>query len=72
MRQDALDHRRIFEAGNDLHLPATGCAGFYLDLEHALQSLGLSLIAAWRLVGDSSALTAGRRPRRAGVTSSRQ
>ena len=36
MRQDALDHRRIFEAGNDLHLPATGCAGFYLDLEHML------------------------------------
>ena len=26
MRQDALDHCRVFDAGNDLHLPATSFA----------------------------------------------
>ena len=35
----SLDHGRIFDAGNDLHLPATGFAGLYIDLEHALQTL---------------------------------
>ena len=35
----SLDHCRIFDAGNDLHLPATGLAGFYLNLEHPLQAL---------------------------------
>ena len=39
MRQDAFDYRRIFDAGNYLHLPATARAGFYLDLEHPIQSL---------------------------------
>ena len=58
MRQHALDHCRIFDAGNDLHLPATGFAGLYIDLEHALQTLRLMLIAAWRSAGASSALTA--------------
>ena len=36
MRQDALDHARIFDGGNDFHLPATGLD---VDLEHALQPL---------------------------------
>ena len=58
MRQDALDHGRIFDAGNDLHLPATGFADLDIDLEHALQTLRLMLIAAWRSAGASSAVTA--------------
>jgi len=39
MRQDALDHGRIFDAGNDLHLPATGLAGLDIDPEYELQTL---------------------------------
>ena len=54
----SLDHGQIFDAGNDLHLPATGFAGLDIDLEHALQTLRLMLIAAWRSAGASSALTA--------------
>ena len=57
-RQDALDYRRIFDADNNLHLPATGCASFYLELEHVLQALGLRLSDAWGLVGGSSARVA--------------
>ena len=55
LRQDAFDHRRIFEARNHLHRPATGLTGFYLNLEHPLQALRLRLIAAWRSTGSSSA-----------------
>ena len=36
MRQDAFDHGRIFDAGNDFHRPATGLAGLDIDLEHAV------------------------------------
>ena len=39
MGQDALDHGRVFDAGNDLHLPATGFAGLNIDLEHTLETL---------------------------------
>ena len=39
LRQDAFDHRRIFNARNHLHRPATGLADLELNLEHALQSL---------------------------------
>ena len=39
MGQNALDHGRIFDARNDLHLPTTGSAGLYIDLEHARQTL---------------------------------
>ena len=56
MRQEALDHRRVFDAGNDLHNPATGFAG--LDIEYALQTLRLRLIAARLSTGGSSAVTA--------------
>ena len=31
-----------------------GRTGFEVNLEHALQSLGLTLIVAWRLAGDSA------------------
>ena len=46
MRQDALDHRRIFDARNHLHRSATGGADLNIDFEHALQALGLRLIEA--------------------------
>ncbi len=39
MRQDALDHGGVFDAGDDLHLSATGLAGLDIDLEYALQTL---------------------------------
>jgi len=58
MGQDALDHRRIFDAGNELHLPAADLAGLHLNLEDALQPLCLTLMAAWRVAGGPSALTA--------------
>ena len=58
MRQEALDHRRVVDAGNDLHNPATGFAGLDIDLEYALQTLRLRLIAAWLSTGGSSAVTA--------------
>jgi len=48
MRQNALYHGRIFDAGNDLHLPATDFAGLHLNLEDALQPLCLTLIASTR------------------------
>ena len=38
-RQAAFDHRRIFEAGNQPHGPATGLAGLDIHFENALQSL---------------------------------
>ena len=47
----SLDHGRSFDAGNDLHLPATGFADLDIYLEHALQTLRLRLIAAWRSAG---------------------
>ena len=39
MRQDALDHRGIFDTRNHLHLPAAGFAGLNVYLEYALQTL---------------------------------
>jgi hypothetical protein len=33
------DHHRIFDAGDDAHRPAAGCAGLDVDPEHALQAL---------------------------------
>ena len=57
-RQDALELGWVFERGNHVHLPATGRTGFYLDLEHPLQALGLRLIAAWQTTGGSSARAA--------------
>ena len=35
-RQEALDHCRVFDGSDDLHLPVTGLD---VDLEHALQTL---------------------------------
>ena len=72
MRQDALDHHWIFDAGNHLHLPATGFANLNVTLEHPLQALRLRLIDAWRSTGGACARAAWRRPRRAGVTCSRR
>ena len=48
----------IFDAGYHFHIPATGRTGFYLDLEHPLQALGLRLIAAWQTTRGSSARAA--------------
>ena len=42
-----------------------------VDLEHALQPLGLTLIETWRAGAGSSGVCAVRRPRLAGVTCSR-
>ena len=39
MGQDAFDHGRVFDAGNDLPRPATGFAGLDIYLEHALEAL---------------------------------
>jgi len=36
MLEDLLDHRRVFDTGNDLHPPTTAPAGFYVDSEYAL------------------------------------
>ena len=62
MRQDALDHRRIFDRGDHFHLTATDLIGFYLNLEHPLQALrprhrrvaiGRGLLRARRLAGSA-------------------
>ena len=39
VRQDALDHRWLFDAHNHIHLSATGFASLNVDFEHALQAL---------------------------------
>ena len=39
VREDLLNHERIFDAGDDLNAAATAVAGFDVDLEYALQAL---------------------------------
>jgi len=39
MLEDLLDHRRVFDTGNDLHPPTTVPAGLDVDPEYALQTL---------------------------------
>jgi hypothetical protein len=39
MRQNPLDHRRVFNAGDDLDLPGAPLAGLDVDIEHPLQPL---------------------------------
>ncbi len=39
MIQDLLDHRRVFNSGDDLHRATTEIAGLDVDLEHAFQAL---------------------------------
>ena len=40
MLEGLLDHRRVFDTGNDLHPPTTVPAGLDVDPEHALETLG--------------------------------
>jgi len=37
--ENLLDHRRVFDAGNDLHRPAAPITSFDVDLEDTLQAL---------------------------------
>ncbi len=46
MREDRLDHHRIFDARNDAHRAAAGRAGLNVDAEHALEALGPAHCAA--------------------------
>ena len=39
MRQNPLDHRRVFDASDDLDLPRAPLAGFDVDIKHPLQPL---------------------------------
>ena len=68
MIEDCLDHRRRFDARDDLDRATTVLAGQDVNLEHALQSLRLRLIETWRAGAGSSGVCALRRPRLAGVT----
>ena len=52
--QDLLNHLRVFDAGGDLDAAAAGLAGLEVDIEYALEALGLRLIAARRWAGDVS------------------
>ena len=36
MHQEAFDHRRVFDAGNHLHISTAGFTGLKVRLEHAL------------------------------------
>ena len=58
MGQDSLDHRRIFNAGNNLNLPRTTLAGLDIDIEHPLESSPqgayfwcIQVIDSWRSAG---------------------
>jgi hypothetical protein len=44
--QNLLDHRRGFDAGDDLHRPAAYTAGLDVNAEYALQALCPSLESA--------------------------
>ena len=46
MIQNTLHDCRVFDAGDDLDGATAVAAGFDIDLEYALQALGLRLIAA--------------------------
>jgi len=50
MRQNSLDHRRFFNAGNDLDVPRAPLAGLDIDVEHPLEPLhpGHRLVALRR------------------------
>ena len=37
--QDSLNHRRIFNASNDLDLPLTALAGLNINIEHSFEPL---------------------------------
>jgi hypothetical protein len=39
MRQNSLNHRRIFNAGNDLNLPGAPLAGLDVNIEHPFEPL---------------------------------
>ena len=67
VRQDALDHRWLFDAHNHIHLSATGFASLNVDFEHALQALRP---CHRRVAIDRGLFRAhrGTRPRRTGVT----
>ena len=71
MRQDLFDHGGIFAARDHLHRTTTVVTGLDIHLEHPLQPLRLTLIATWGAGVSSSVVLARRRPRRAGVTCSR-
>ena len=69
--KDLFDHRRIFDARDDLDRATTVLAGLDIDLEHPLQSLRLRLIDTWRAGAGWSVVCALHWSRRAGVTCSR-
>ena len=58
VRQDAFDYCRVFDHGNHFHPTATGFASLKVDLEHPLQALCLTLIAARGLAEGSAVLAA--------------
>ena len=66
-----FDHRRIFDARDDLDRATTVLAGLDIDPKHPLQPLRLRLIDTWRASAGSLAVSTVRRPRLAGVTCSR-
>jgi len=74
--QDLLDHPRVFDAGGDLDAAVEGLAGPDVDVEYALEALGLRLIDARRRAGDVSSGACDAPallplPRLAGVTGTR-
>ena len=71
--EDLLDHRRFFDAGDDLDVTAAVLAGLDVDVENALQTLRLRLIAARRSTGAGPSVASAVRalPRLAGVTCAR-
>ena len=72
MVEDALDDGGVFNAGDDLDAAAEGVAGFDVDVEHTLQTLGLRLMAACRCAAFLTASPRVCRPRRPGVTCARR
>ena len=62
--KDLFDHRRIFDARDDLDRATTVLAGLAINLKHPLQTLRLTLIDTWCAGAGSSVVCALRWPRR--------
>ena len=71
--EDLSNYHWIFDAGDDLDVPAAVLAGLDVDVENALQTLRLRLIAARRSTGAGPSVASAVRalPRLAGVTCAR-
>jgi hypothetical protein len=59
VREDLLDHHRVFNAGNDPDAAATSLAGLEIDVDHVLEALRLRLMAACRSGGVCSCAASG-------------